>query len=584
VIHYSPLLPGGYTDRGIALLLLGRNQEALDSFTHAVRVWKSASVMDGLLPIPNLSRGLSGKTSQQITEGHATAYCGLGQSYHRLRQDEQAILEYDQAIQINPHDPNAYIGRGDCHLALGDQDEALADYDEAIRRGPSSARAYSTRGKLLEAMGDDTKALADYDRAIQLDPGFTYALRLRASLLSRRGQNERAIADVEAASVLRPEDAGSLKDRGGVLVRMGQYQRAIDELNKAVELDPGCAAAYQNRGAAYNGLGQYERAVKDLNKAIQLDSTNAGAHTNVGLAYYMMGQYERAIEDLSEAVRLAPKNAIVHMNRGNVYAKLGFREQAVSDYEIATRIDARLMASYGGTERLIESMGRNSLAIRDEKKLALRPDPTALELSMQRGNALRLRGDWPGAIAEFSSVIERDPDRVDAYVARGWARLCSGEPGVEDDARAYLRLKGQRDPIAPYMALLGFLGSRQTGNETSAQTFLNEALESSDQAAWPVPVLRFLHHKITAQALLSAATSSSQQIEAHTFIALEFLNRGDVKNARAHLNWVHNQGISESIAGDLARATLLRLDHPQSQLTRKISEMLKQQQGDMLKK
>jgi tetratricopeptide (TPR) repeat protein len=365
---------------------------------------------------------------------------------------------------------------------------------------------------------------------------------------------------------------------------MGQYQRAINELNQAVELDPSCAAAYLNRGAAYNGLGQYERAIEDLNKAIQLDSTNAGAHTNVGLAYYMVGQYERAIEDLSEAVRLAPKNAIVHMNRGNVYARLGFRDQAVSDYETASRIDPRLMATYGGTERLLESMGRNNLAIRDEKKMALRPDPTALELSMQRGSALRLRGDWPGAIAEFSSVIQRDPDRADAYVARGWARLCAGESGAEDDARTYLGLKGHRDPIAPYMALLGFLGSRQAGNEASAQTFLAEALQSSDQAAWPAPVLRFLHHKFTAQELLSAATSPNQQTEARTFIALESLHRGDVKTARAYLNWVREQNSSESIASDLARATLQRLDHPQSQLARKVGEMLKQQQSEMLKR
>ena len=31
-IHYNPLHPGGYTDRGIALLMLGRNEEALASF------------------------------------------------------------------------------------------------------------------------------------------------------------------------------------------------------------------------------------------------------------------------------------------------------------------------------------------------------------------------------------------------------------------------------------------------------------------------------------------------------------------------------------------------------------------------
>ncbi len=191
VIHYSPLLPGGYTDRGIALLMLGRNDEALDSFNRAVRTWNMASYMDpasimeGLLPVPNLAGSLSKTRSQQIIQGHATAQSGLGQAYHRLGQDEQAILEYDKAIKIYALDPNAYIGRGDCRVTLGDHEQALADYSEAIRLEPGYSRAYISRGKLLEAMGQDAQAGADYDRAIELDPGFTYALRLRAALRSR---------------------------------------------------------------------------------------------------------------------------------------------------------------------------------------------------------------------------------------------------------------------------------------------------------------------------------------------------------------------------------------------------------------
>jgi len=580
VVHYSPLLPGALTDRGIALLMLGRNEDALESFNRAVRAWKTpsfldlGSMIDGLVPVPNTARGLSSTKSRQIVQGQATAQSGLGQAYHRLGQDEQAVVEYNRAIEIYALDPNAYIGRGDCRLSLGEYDQALADYNEAIRLGPDHSRAYSSRGKLLEATGQDARAEADYDRAIQLDPGFTYALRLRAALLSRRGQNDRAIADIDASTRLRPDDAGGFKDRGGVLVRLGQYQQAIDTLNRAIELDPNRASAYLNRGAAYNGLGQYERAIEDLNKAITLDPKNPGAHTNIGLAYYMIGQYERAIEDLSEAVRLAPRNAIVHLNRGNVYARLGFKEQAVDDYATATKLDSRLIAYYGGAARLLEDMGRNNLAIRDDKKLALQSDPADLELHVEQGNALRSQGDWKGAIAQFDRVIERDPQRAEAYVARGWARYCAGEAGAQSDARSFLNLKGWRDRLSPYMALLGYLGSRRDGKENDARTFLDEAISSSAQTTWPVPVLHFLRHEISADALLEAAVSDTQKTEAHTFVALELIQRGDLKKAGQHLTWVRVKGVSRSIASDLAKATLERLDHPQEALSRMIEDML----------
>jgi len=566
VIKLSPLNPSAQTDRGIALLMLGRHDEALKSFERANRYWA--------IPL-NGARGLSGSQTRSIEAGKSAAHCGIAQAYHRLGRNDESVAEYDRAIAILGTDPNAYIGRGDALAALGQSDRAAADYNEAVRLGPNSSRAYSSRGTLLAELGQEDGAMADYDHAIQLDPGSAHAYSLRGALLSRRGQNDRALADYDAVVRLRLDDPGGYKDRGGVLVRLGQYQRAIADLNKAIERDPNRATAYLNRGAAYNSLGQYERAIGDLQKAIALDTQNAGAHTNIGLAYYMIGQYERAIEDLSEAVRLAPRSAIVHLNRGNVYARLGFKDQAVGDYETASRLDPRLIAFYGGTTKLLEDLGRNNLAIRDEKKLALRPDPAELELDSEQGNALRARGDWRGAIAQFDRVIERDPDRAEAYVARGWARLCAGDAGAETDARCYLNLKGWRDRLSAYMALLGFLGSRRDGKENDARMFLDEAMSSSAQTTWPVPVLRFLRHDITANALLEAAASDTQKTEAHAFLALELLQRGDLEKAREHLNWVRDQGASRSIATDLAKSTLERLDHPREALSRMIDDMLK---------
>ena len=154
------------------------------------RSWTRPRSWTGSSPVPNLSGSLSGTKSRQIVQGHATAQSGLGQAYHRLGQDEQAIVEYNRAIEIYALDPNAYIGRGDCRVSRGDHDQALADYNEAIRLGPNYSRAYSSRGKLLEAMGQDAQAEADYDRAIQLDPSFTYALRLRGAALPARPERQ----------------------------------------------------------------------------------------------------------------------------------------------------------------------------------------------------------------------------------------------------------------------------------------------------------------------------------------------------------------------------------------------------------
>ena len=110
--------------------------------------------MEGF-PIPNTARGLSGKQSLQITQGHATAHSGLGQAYHRLGNDEQAIAEYNQAIKIYPDlipTPSSAGVIAACRSVspIGPSD----DYNEAIRLGPNYSWCYASRGKVLEAKGD----------------------------------------------------------------------------------------------------------------------------------------------------------------------------------------------------------------------------------------------------------------------------------------------------------------------------------------------------------------------------------------------------------------------------------------------
>lgn len=143
---------------------------------------------------------------------------------------------------------------------------------------------------------------------------------------------------------------------------------------------------------------------------------------------------------------------------------------------------------------------------------------------------------------------------------RGWARLIDGRPGADEDARAYLGLRRGDDPYAAYMAILATLSTRRDGQSRHASDLLDQALANAPPTTWPAPVLRYLKHTINAQELLAAAPGDDQAAEAHAFLGLDLLFSGFSSDALIHLRWVCDHAHRQTLANDLARATLLRLE------------------------
>ncbi|MCA1684429.1 MAG: tetratricopeptide repeat protein, partial [Planctomycetia bacterium] len=503
---YAPFYsyPSAFTNRGIALVMLGRDDEALASFRRAISVHLSQWPPD--------------------RSGLASAYCGLGQVHHRKGDDARALGAFGQAILNNPGGPNGHVGRGEALLGLGQLDKALVSYNEAIR----------------------------------LDPNAATARRARAALLSRIGRNAEAVPDLDAAVHLDPESASAYKDRGGVYNRLGDHASALRDLDAAIRLDPGNSRAYQNRAAAYNGLGRYERAVRDCDEAIRLDPKNAGALNNRGLAYAALGRNERALADLSESIRLDPNQVPAYHNRGGARTHLGMFEEAAADYEVVLRRDPGFAPAETGLRRVRELSRRRSGSARDD--LAVLQDPGEGRRHLELGNHLRGSGDWPGAIAEYTRALEADPKDADALAFRGWSRACLGDPAAGSDARSWLDLKGWRDPFAPYMALLGLLSERRAGREQAASVYLDEAMANTRPPDWPSLLFRYLRRTMTSMDLLAAADAPGKLTEARAVIGLDLLHRGESDAGLEHLRWVRDHGLDRSIARDLARESLRRAE------------------------
>jgi len=66
--------------------------------------------------------------------------------------------------------PLAYNNRGMVFFKAGKFDQAIADFDQAIDMDPEYAKAYYNRGSAFDKMGALDKAIADYKKTISLDP------------------------------------------------------------------------------------------------------------------------------------------------------------------------------------------------------------------------------------------------------------------------------------------------------------------------------------------------------------------------------------------------------------------------------
>ena len=74
----------------------------------------------------------------------AIAYMNRGVAYHLKGDYDRAIIDFDQAISLDPKYASSYNGRGYAYTRKGEYDRAIADLDQAIRLNPQYAMAYIT--------------------------------------------------------------------------------------------------------------------------------------------------------------------------------------------------------------------------------------------------------------------------------------------------------------------------------------------------------------------------------------------------------------------------------------------------------
>lgn len=183
---------------------------------------------------------------------------------------QEAIQEFDRAIQFNPNDANAYINRGYARHLAGNLGGAVDDYRKAIELNPKSAQAFSNLSHVRFDQGrfsDAEKAATD---AINLKKDLPEALVNLGNAQFAQGKLDLAAQQFQAALDLPASSATKARARnnlGNTFLARDNVQQAGQEYDQAIQLDPQYADAFFNRAIAHERNQSFQVAAQDFAEA-----------------------------------------------------------------------------------------------------------------------------------------------------------------------------------------------------------------------------------------------------------------------------------------------------------------------------
>lgn len=236
-------------------------------------------------------------------------YNNRGVAYRMEGKLQEALSDYNKAIEISEDRERSYNNRGIVYEMMGRHEEAIADYNAAIMSYPEYVTAYINRGDCYAKLGRMQEALRDLTKAIELDPGDLNGYQKRAGVNAAMGNTEMALKDYASYLSIYPLEPDIYFSRGSLYMHEGRFDDAVNDFSRAIELRPGFLEAYGNRGTSYLNLNEYSQAIADFSMVIKLSPKSDMAYLSRGLAYMDMGDIGQAEKDLLTASRLGNKEA-----------------------------------------------------------------------------------------------------------------------------------------------------------------------------------------------------------------------------------------------------------------------------------
>jgi tetratricopeptide (TPR) repeat protein len=257
----------------------------------------------------------------------------------------EAIIYFQQAINLDPAYAEAYASLGSCYGLLGNL-TAIPPNESFPRNKAAALKALEIDDTVSEAHAQLGFASMFYDhdwqgaekefrRAIELNPSNANAHRGLAQYFVSNARFDDSLAEIERARELDPVSLGINFDQGWFLHFARRPDEAVAQFRRTLELDANFGPAHLGLGNAYELKGEYKRAIAEYKAAIALSGQATSRVGSLGHAFAMAGREKEAWQTLKRLKELSPNAYTSPYHTALIYVALGEKNEAFASLEKA---------------------------------------------------------------------------------------------------------------------------------------------------------------------------------------------------------------------------------------------------------
>jgi len=288
-----------------------------------------------------------------IDPNYALGYAELGRAYwagfqNFYRQNEWIVKASgycNKALSLNPELVEGYICLGNVLNGTGRSENAILEFQRALNSEPGSALALRGLADAYAAVGNIGAAEEAYKRAVALRPDDWAVYNWLGAFYCDQNRYAECAEMLSKVTQLAPNSYLGFVNLGGAYLLQGRYADAISASKQSITIRP-TAMAYSNIGYTYTLLHRFPEAIDALYTALKLDDSDWMTWGNFADALYWspdkrgdaISNYKKALASASSKLQINAEDPVTLAYIATYSAMIGEEASALQHVERALKL------------------------------------------------------------------------------------------------------------------------------------------------------------------------------------------------------------------------------------------------------
>lgn len=270
---------------------------------------------------------LTKQPNERIEQNLTAASIAYGYNLYDKEDFGQAILYFEDAIDLNDKEASAYFGLALANAKMGCTDIAITNFEKAASLAPGNIE-YATK---LNEYRENYKNIPENEQLIENENKDYSEPNLEIIQPATEAITKKITEDNSAfEELIKKGDDAYYKQR---------YNEAIDCYTKAVVFNPSDKMVMLKIANIYKLLGNNAKAISFYDKIITIDKNSTDAYFNKGLVFANQKKYDDALTCFEKVIELSPEYPYAYYSTALTYELKEMPEKAIEYYNLYLNVE-----------------------------------------------------------------------------------------------------------------------------------------------------------------------------------------------------------------------------------------------------